>query len=98
MATTKQDKSGEKRPVTPPVTTDQNKLEQPQSETVALILRVHDALDEVYGTGFAKDNPDTVGGYLLAFSVKELAGELSAVRELIATGAGAITVGVEHVS
>jgi|MudIll2142460700_1097286.scaffolds.fasta_scaffold23436_5 hypothetical protein len=52
------------------------------------IWQVHAAIDAVYGKGFAKDNPDTVARFMLA-------NEVAALRDVIASGSGAITVGIE---
>lgn len=60
------------------------------------IWRVHAALDAVYGKGWSKENPDTVARFMQALSTKELATEVAAVREIIGSGTGAITVGLER--
>lgn len=60
------------------------------------IWQVHAALDAVYGKGFAKENPDTVARFMLALSTHELVTEVAAVREIIASGSGAITIGIEN--
>lgn len=65
------------------------------NETANLIWRVHAALDAVYGKGWSKENPHTVAKFLQALATKELASEVAALREIIATGSGAITVGIE---
>lgn len=60
------------------------------------IWQVHAALDAVYGKGFAKDNPDTVARFIQALSTQELAAEVAGLREVIASGSGAITIGIEN--
>ena len=53
------------------------------------IWQVHAAIDAVYGKGFAKDNPDTVARFMLA-------NEVAALRDVLSSGSGAITVGIEQ--
>lgn len=65
------------------------------NETANLIWRVHAALDAVYGKGWSKENPHQVSKFLQALAVKELAAEVGALREIIASGSGAITVGID---
>ena len=65
------------------------------NEAVNLIWRVHAALDTVYGKGWSKENPQTVAAFLHALATKELATEIAALREIIGSGSGAITVGLE---
>jgi len=60
------------------------------------IWQLHAALDAVYGKGFAKDHPDTVARFMQALSTQELASEAAALREIIGSGSGAITIGLEH--
>jgi len=69
--------------------------QQPDNETANLIWRVHAALDAVYGKGWSKENPHTVAKFLQALSTKELASEVAAFREIIASGSGGLTVGIE---
>jgi hypothetical protein len=70
-------------------------LNDQATESANLIWRVHAALDAVYGKGWSKENPHTVARFLQALSTKELATEVGALREIIASGTGAITVGIE---
>lgn len=65
------------------------------SNTANDIWRVHSAIDTVYGTGFAKDNPTIVAQFMMALSTQTIATELAALREIIGSGSGGITVGLE---
>jgi hypothetical protein len=71
------------------------KTDPPASEQADAIMRVHAALDAVYGKGWSKANPDAVAQFMQAISLQLLAGELAALREIIGSGTGAITVGLE---
>lgn len=66
------------------------------NDLVNTIWRIHAALDTVYGKGFAKDNPQVVAQFMQASSAQALATELAALREIIASGTGGITVGIEN--
>ena len=65
------------------------------NEAANAIWRVHAALDAVYGKNWSKSNPAIVAQFMQALSTKELASEVSALREIIGSGTGAITVGIE---
>lgn len=71
------------------------------------ILLVQAALDEVYGKGYAKNNPIMVAQFMQALATQHLADafnrhgsklviELEAFREIIGSGTGGITVGLEQ--
>lgn len=60
------------------------------------IWLIHAAVDRLYGTGFAKDNPSVVANYMKAFALKQQADELAKLRALFASGSGGITVGIEN--
>jgi hypothetical protein len=60
------------------------------------IWQVHAALDAVYGRGFSREHADTVAQFMQALSTQEVAAEIAALREIIASGSGAITIGLEH--
>lgn len=77
---------------------DANKsgLNELASEQANLMWRTHAALDAVYGKGFAKGNPAIVAQFMQALSTHQLATELAALREIIGSGSGAITVGIER--
>lgn len=60
-----------------------------EDDAVNRIWRIHAVLDAVYGKGFAKENPAIVAQFMLA-------SEVAALREIIGSGSGAITVGLEH--
>lgn len=59
------------------------------------IISVQAALDEVYGEGYAKNNPIMVAQFMQALATQQLADEMAAFREIIGSGTGAITVGLE---
>ena len=70
------------------------------------ILQVYQAVDAVYGRGFAKRNPHIVAQFMQAFALRDLADaqnlhgsrlvvELTGLRELLASGSAGITVGIE---
>jgi hypothetical protein len=65
------------------------------NEAANVIWRVHAALDIVYGKDWSRSNPDLVAQFMQAFSTKELASEVAALREIIASGSGGFTVGIE---
>ena len=65
------------------------------SEKADAIWRVHAALDRVYGPSFSKDNPAIVAQFMLAFATQNQADEVAALREVIASGSGGLTVGIE---
>jgi len=59
--------------------------------------RAHAALDRVYGMGWAKDNPEIVARFMQAQATQQLATEATALREILGSGSGAITIGIERV-
>lgn len=66
------------------------------------IWRVHAALDRVYGGGFSKERPEIVAQFMQAFAMQtnaeathNLAAELATLREILASGEGGLTVGLE---
>lgn len=63
---------------------------------IELISNLTMALDGVYGVGWSKRNPQVVADYLQALSIKELASEVGALRDIIGSGSGAFTVGIER--
>lgn len=65
------------------------------AEIVAALWRVHTALDSVYGKGYASKNPDTVVQFMQSLATQKLAKEAADLREIIGSGSGAITVGIE---
>jgi len=65
------------------------------SEKADAVWRVHAALDRVYGTGFSKDNPAIVAQFMLAFATHKQADEIAALREVLASGSGGLTIGIE---
>jgi len=69
---------------------------QPSITTANDIWRVHAAIDAVYGPGFAKDNPALVAQFMQALATQTIAIELAALREIIGSGSGGITVGLER--
>jgi len=78
-----------------PAPTQSMSVDKPNN-TANDIWRVHAAIDAVYGTGFAKDNPAIVAQFMQALSTQTLASELAALREIIGSGSGGITVGIER--
>lgn len=67
----------------------------PDSEAASSIWRLHAALDLVYGKNWSKSHPDKVAMFMQALATKELAAEMAALRQIIADGSGAFTVGIE---
>lgn len=66
------------------------------------IWRLHATLDAVYGTGFCKRNPHIVAQFMQAFALqtqaeatRDLALEVATIREILASGEGGFTVGIE---
>lgn len=87
------------RPSKPMATEHQankSELNELASEQANAIWRLHAALDAVYGKGWSKDNPHTVARFMQALSTQQLATELASLREIIGSGTGAITVGIER--
>jgi len=76
-------------------TMNADKLPVPTASVVNDIWRVHAAMDSVYGSGFAKDNPDIVAQFMQALATQTLATELTALREIIGSGSGGFTIGLE---
>ena len=75
--------------------------EQP-SDMANQIWRVHQAVDAVYGPGFARRNPHIVAQFMQAFAaqahadaVRDQAAEIATLREIFASGEGGLTIGVE---
>ena len=66
------------------------------NENAESIWRAHAAIDRVYGTGYAKENPSVVAQFMLVFATQKQADELAALREIISAGSGGITVGIER--
>lgn len=77
-------------------TTPHDKATTPASNLSDRIWLIHAAIDSVYGIGFAKDNPDIVAQFMRAAATQALATELGNIRQIIETGAGGITVGIER--
>ena len=74
--------------------------------TAQEISQVCLAVDAVYGRGFARRNPHIVAQFMQAIALRDLADaqnlhgsrlvvELTALRELLASGSAGITVGIE---
>lgn len=74
---------------------EQTMSAETDNTTANEIWRLHAALDAVYGKGWSKENPEAVARFMQALATKELATEVAAVREIIASGSGAITIGIE---
>jgi hypothetical protein len=74
----------------------QTEPQSPVNETANELWKLHRTLDAVYGTGFCKDNPHIVARFMQALALKQLAQDVGGLRELLAQGSGAITVGIER--
>lgn len=72
--------------------------EQAEQDALAAntIWRAHAALDSVYGKGWSKDHPEIVARFMQALSTQKLASEAAALREILGSGSGAITIGIER--
>jgi len=65
------------------------------AENADAIWRAHAALDRVYRAGFSKDNPAIVAQFMQAQATQTVATELAALREVLASGSGGLTIGIE---
>lgn len=68
---------------------------EPLPGVVAEIFNFHATLNAVYGDGFSRDNPAIVAAFMQAAATQATANALEGLRETLASGTGAITVGVE---
>jgi hypothetical protein len=74
---------------------EQEKQADPQDAILNRIWLIHAKLDAVYGKGFSHSNPVIVAQFMQATATQATAAELAALREIIASGSGGITVGIE---
>lgn len=73
-----------------------------QSDAANQIWRVHTTLDAVYGPGFSRKNAHIVAQFMQAFAqqtqaeaLRDQAAEIATLREILSSGEGGITVGIE---
>lgn len=85
----------------------QQKDRSPVGLDMERILAAHRMLDRIYGAGFSKDNPLVVARFMTALALvdladgvnthaSQLAAEIAGMREILSSGTGAITVGLDR--
>lgn len=75
---------------------------EPQTEKAMQIWQTCQAVDNVYGVGFARRNPRIVAQFMQALAAqtqaeaaRDQAAEIATLREILASGAGGLTIGLE---
>lgn len=71
-------------------------------EAVTKIIEAHQTIDAVYGHGFSRRNAHIVAQFMQAFAqqtqaeaLRDQAAEIATLREILSSGEGGLTVGIE---